>query len=72
MPNIVAGKTVVREFIQNDVNAELISNYIQSLLDDNSALEYIDSELNIIKNKLGGTGASENASKIISSMLDEV
>ena len=72
MPNIVAGKTVVREFIQNDVNAELISNYILSLLDDNLALENLDTELISIKNKLGSSYASENASKIISSMLNEV
>ncbi len=71
MPNIVAGKTVVREFIQDDVNAELISNYIQSLLDDSSALEYLDNELNNIKDKLGSTGASENASKIILKLLNE-
>ena len=72
MPNIVAGKTVVREFIQNDVNAELISDYIQSMLDDNSALKNLDKELNSIKNKLGSSNASENAAKIISSMLNEV
>ncbi len=72
MPNIVAGKTVVREFIQDDVNAELISEYIQSLLNDNSALINLNSELDKIKRKLGNTGASENASKIILDMLNEV
>ncbi len=71
MPNIVAGKPVVREFIQDDVNAELISNYIQSLLDDNIALENLDSEFSNIKNMLGNTGASKNASKIILEMLNE-
>ena len=71
MPNIVAGKTVVREFIQDDVNAKLISNYIQSLLDDSSAFEYLANELNNIKEKLGSTGASENASKIILKLLNE-
>ncbi len=72
MPNIVAGKTVVREFIQDDVKAELISEYIQSLLDDNSALINLNSELDKIKRELGSTGASENASKIILDMLNEV
>jgi lipid-A-disaccharide synthase len=71
MPNIIAGKTVVREFIQHDVSADLISNYIQSLIDDNNALDNLKSDLIKIKNKLGSSGASENASNIILSMLNE-
>jgi len=71
MPNIIAGKSVVREFIQNDVNANLISDFIQSLLYDNSAINRLKSELEIIKNKLGNSGASNNAAKIIEKMINE-
>ncbi|MBU0473446.1 MAG: lipid-A-disaccharide synthase [Bacteroidetes bacterium] len=71
MPNIIAGKSVVKEFIQNDVNATLISDFIQSLLDDNSAIRNLKNELEIIKNKLGKSGASNNAAKIIEAMLNE-
>lgn len=71
MPNIIAGKTVVREFIQSEVNAELISEHVQSLLDNESSLNNLKLELNKIKTQLGGTGASQNAAEIINKILDE-
>ncbi len=71
MPNIVAGKTVVREFIQSEVKAELISEYIQPLLNDNTALTNLTNELNEIKNKLGSKTASKNAANSILAMLNE-
>lgn len=71
MPNIIAGKSVVREFIQNDVNANLISDFIQSLLNNNTAIINLKTELEIIKNKLGKSGASNNAAQIIIAMLNE-
>ncbi|PIQ08292.1 MAG: lipid-A-disaccharide synthase [Ignavibacteriales bacterium CG18_big_fil_WC_8_21_14_2_50_31_20] len=71
MPNIIAGKSVVHEFIQNDVNSTLISDFIQSLLNDSSAIESLKDELEIIKNKLGNSGASKNAAQIINKMLNE-
>jgi len=71
MPNIIAGKSVVREFIQNDVNSKLISDFIQSLLNDSSAIENLKEEFEIIKNKLGNSGASKNAAQIIYKMLNE-
>ena len=71
MPNIIAGKTVVREFIQSEVNAELISEHVQSLLNDESGLNNLKLELNKIKTQLGGTGASQNAAEIINKILNE-
>lgn len=71
MPNIVASKTVVHEFIQNDVNAKLISDYVQLLLTDDSALISLTNELEKIKNKLGRMAASENAANSILAMLNE-
>jgi lipid-A-disaccharide synthase len=71
MPNIIAEKSVVREFIQSEVDSNLIANFIQTLLNDNSKIENLKSELEIIKNKLGNSGASNNAAKIIIAMLNE-
>ena len=71
MPNIIAGKSVVREFIQSEVDSNLIASFIQTLLNDNSKIENLKSELEIIKNKLGNSGASNNAAKIIIAMLNE-
>ncbi|MCF6269093.1 MAG: lipid-A-disaccharide synthase [Melioribacteraceae bacterium] len=71
MPNIIAGKTVVREFIQSEVNAELISEYVQLLLNNEADLNNLKLELGKIKTQLGGTGASKNATAIIIRILDE-
>ncbi len=51
MPNIVAGKTIVREFIQDEVNADLISHYIEDLLKDEANIEVLKNELNKVKIK---------------------
>ena len=72
MPNIIAGKEVVREFIQDDVNAELISDYCEKLLNDNVRMNEIIENLNSVKNKLGRSGASKNSAEIILKELHEV
>ena len=72
MPNIIAGKEIVKEFIQDDVNAEVISNYCITLLADDEKLEVIKRNLNLVKEKLGGQGASANAAQIILEEFHEV
>ena len=72
MPNIIAGKEVVKEFIQDDVNAEAISNYCEKLMNKNDIMNELIENLRLVKNKLGGSGASKNAAKIILHELNEV
>lgn len=72
MPNIIAGKEIVKEFIQDDVNVESISDYCKTLLKDEVKLEEVRHNLNLVKEELGGRGASENAAKIILKELHEV
>ena len=72
MPNIIAGKTIVHEFIQNEVDAELISNYILNIIEDSSAINELKNELSKIKIQLGSSGASQNAAKIILAMFNEI
>ena len=72
MPNIIAGKEVVKEFIQDDVNAKLISDYCEKLLNDNVRMNEIIENLKSVKNKLGGSGASKNSAEIILKELHEV
>ena len=72
MPNIIAGKTIVYEFIQNEVDAELISNYILNIIEDSSAINELKNELSKIKIQLGSSGASQNTAKIILAMLNEI
>lgn len=67
--NIVAGKTVVPELIQSDVNSEKIFNAVSSLLTGKESLSEMKNELETIKHKLGEPGASGKAAKIIYSYL---
>lgn len=72
MPNIIEGKEIVKEFIQDDVNAELISDYCEKLINDNVRMNEVAENLRSVKNKLGGSGASKNSAEIILKELHEV
>ncbi len=72
MPNIIANKEIVKEFIQNDVNEKLISEYCERLINDNVRMNELIDNLKVVKNKLGGSGASKNSAEIILKELHEV
>ncbi len=72
MPNIIAGKEIVKEFIQDDLNADAISDYCEMLINEKDRMNELVDNLESVKNKLGGSGASKNAAKIILQELDEV
>lgn len=57
--NIVAGKKVVPELIQHDMTPENIAAAIGKILDDPAHARRVREELAVIRNKLGGPGASE-------------
>jgi len=56
--NIVAGKKVVPEFIQHDMTRENLVQAIGMLFDDPAYARQVRRELGIIREKLGGPGAS--------------
>lgn len=70
MANIIAGKTLVPELIQNEVNGDKIfdtaSKYLKS---ENNYIEMKNS-LSIIKEKLGKDKASKNAAELINNILN--
>lgn len=63
--NILAGKPVIREFIQNDIKAAEVEKYLEQLLYDNDLRNNILMEFDKIRQSLGGPGASVRAAKII-------
>lgn len=65
MANIILGKTVVKEFIQNDVNAENLFKGISEVLRDEKKYNTLKTALSEIHKKLGTKSASENAAGII-------
>ncbi len=56
--NIVAGKEIVPEFIQNEMTPQVLEVAIGKILDDNRYAQAMRESLRIIKEKLGGPGAS--------------
>jgi len=59
--NIVAGKKVVQELIQNEANATNIANAMQAALSDPEIVK----ELAAVKTSLGAPGASLRAARIV-------
>jgi len=72
MPNIIAGKEIVKEFIQNDLNAGSISDYCSDLLVDTDRMDKLVKNLELVKTKLGSSGATKNAAKLILKEFHEV
>jgi lipid-A-disaccharide synthase len=65
MPNLLAAKEVVPEFIQHEAKPDSIVKAIRSLMEDSPARDRMISDFDATTSKLGGTGASERAAQAI-------
>src|SRR6201997_3158942 len=65
MPNVLAGKEVVPEFIQHAAKPDAIAKAVRLLMEDATARERMISEFDVIIRKLGGAGASDRAAQAI-------
>ena len=71
LPNIIAGKEVVKEFIQDRAKPELIANEILALLHNKDKRDKMLQEMGSVREKLGDKIASEEVAKIINGYLTE-
>jgi len=67
--NLIAGKEVVPELLQGDATTGSIASYVCALLSDQDRLNQIRAELLAVREKLGGSGASDRAAGIAVEML---
>src|SRR6266581_582212 len=65
MPNLLANKQVVPEFIQQQAKPGAIAKAAQPLMENARTRERMISEFDAIVSKLGGSGASERAARAI-------
>jgi lipid-A-disaccharide synthase len=65
MPNLLAGKEVVPEFIQHKAKPDAIAQAVRQLMEDGPARDRMISDFDSIMGKLGGAGASERAAHAI-------
>ena len=66
--NIVAGKQIVPELIQSEVNGERIATEVRRMIEP-AAYEQLTSELAAVRTALGGPGASSRAAAEIHEMV---
>jgi lipid-A-disaccharide synthase len=65
MPNLLAGKEVVPEFIQHEAKPDAIVKAVRLLMEESPTRDRMISDFDRIISKLGGTGASERAAQAI-------
>ena len=69
LPNIIAGKSIVKELIQHDVTVENLVEEVSQILGDKVYRERMLAELTIVKEKLGQGGGSKNMADLAVQML---
>jgi lipid-A-disaccharide synthase len=71
MPNVLAGREIVPEFIQHEARADTISKAVLELMNDVGGRDAMVSEFDAIIAKLGESGASAKAARVILDELSE-
>jgi lipid-A-disaccharide synthase len=69
MVNLIAGKRVVRELIQDDFTPEAVEGEVRGLLESCNARDEMKASLAEVRAKLGPGGAIERAADIFAQML---
>ena len=71
MPNVLAGREIIPEFIQHKARPDTISKAILKLMNDQAARDVMISEFDAIIAKLGETGACAKAARAIVDELNQ-
>ncbi len=69
LPNIVAGREVAPELLQNALTPESIARLVCTWLADPSQLEARRAELRVVRERLGGPGASARAAAALAELV---
>ncbi len=69
MVNLIAGRRIVPELIQEEFTAEKVSNEARKLLDSAELRQQMRNDLTVVRDRLGPPGAIERAADIIAGML---
>lgn len=70
LPNIVAGRKIVQEFIQHEATAENLASEIIRILTDGDYQKRMRRALKSVKEKLGPGGSSEFMAQLAADMLE--
>nr|WP_320048172.1 lipid-A-disaccharide synthase [uncultured Desulfuromonas sp.] len=68
LPNIVAGKSVVREFIQDDANPQALFEEVQKILSDDQYHQTMKQNLADVRHRMGEPGCSSRVAEMASGL----
>jgi lipid-A-disaccharide synthase len=68
--NLIAGREIVPELLQDDVTPQLLAERASSILEDDIYRKEMIVNLNKVRESIGGRGASEKTAKIAVSLMD--
>jgi lipid-A-disaccharide synthase len=69
LPNVIAGKSIVQEFIQQEATPENLAQEMLHILDDKAYADTIKKGLLLVKEKVGTAGGSKNMAELVLEML---
>lgn len=69
LPNIIAGREVIKELLQKDCSPQNIYRWTKNYLKDKKLYKATKEDLKLVKEKLGESGALDRAAKIIREIL---
>ena len=69
--NLIMGREVVKELIQNDLNVKQLSAELVRITENKEVRQEIAENYQLLRERSGGSGASENAANIICSFVKE-
>src|SRR5262249_45009383 len=71
MPNLIAGKEIAPELLQDDLNGEKLAELIVEFLNDPARLRRSRHDLAEVREKLGEANASERAARRILDLIEQ-
>ncbi|TVR39200.1 MAG: lipid-A-disaccharide synthase [Cryomorphaceae bacterium] len=69
--NLIMGREVVKELIQHEMNADTVSEQLRALCEDGQVRNEMREAYEVLREKLGGEGASELTAKLMLKTLNE-
>ncbi|MDX1761712.1 MAG: lipid-A-disaccharide synthase, partial [Christiangramia sp.] len=68
--NLIMGREVVKELIQNDFNSKNLKAELKKILDEKNRKRIFEDYF-LLEQKLGGSGASKNTAELIYKKISE-
>ena len=69
LPNIIADREIVREFIQDDAQPDALKVEMLRLLNDQSYVQQVRDDLSLVRKRLGAPGCSARVADMVADMV---